>query len=856
MENKKNDVSEFYKYSDDDTNYIIIRGLDFIKDKDFKKNTEILEVKENKDNLTLVFDFENLSKTLIASKFRDILIIFKDHKNLNLVIKNCLISDENKGSNNSDKDNKFYFDDIDLKCNILYISDELYSISPYVDIYFKKLKAKKLILKHFKINSNLQLDNFFNYIINTECEELELEDIYVELIIKKDEKDETYNNLKQYITFENGNFYLIKEEENKKLNLKTLKLKDCPLFAISEDTFKNINNDISIDIDENSLINPDITTQFKINKGYTEICYDLDSFKLSKDEEKEDDEDGDEDEKKEEDYLYYLDYIFDIILDNENNIKYKKIKFKNFDKTKYEYITDENLTFIDEKNWVFNEEEKKLKKKFEDFNKKINTRINNNLNKLIDIKELIFDNCSNYFIQLVLKFIQKNNESNKNLEYLKLKKCAKEHFDIKSILSLNLKYLILFDIPLKLQKFPSNDKLGKIENLTIKISGLEHYCKSNNLNYYRTIEIIVDLIENEKFNKNLSFEMIALPTIMTFLVEKNLRQIEKVEEEKLIRTYFSFENYEDRNNVAKQSFILKGVNDSILLKGKNIILKKNNIKSFYENYECLSGSKSLDKEIKKTDFGSDLFDLNEDFRQFLKVNKINNVTFENCLFESTKNLKYYKKKGKESIKETIINLVEGKKFNMKLDMKTLKEVIYKNKSIGDITYILKYMTLDSQKEYNQDTKDFLKIIEDFCRSLENFFYVLEKEKITIILNDIKDRKEFFCLLNLLKAIKEDCHDKRIFKFTDKGGIKEEKYTIPNFSGLFGPYFLKEKNEEEDKEFSSVFNYYYTSEEENKLFGKLGEEKSVIEFKTTKNEINSFYIESRYKNKKFWDIVYS
>ena len=270
----------------------------------------------------------------------------------------------------------------------------------------------------------------------------------------------------------------------------------------------------------------------------------------------------------------------------------------------------------------------------------------------------------------------------------------------------------------------------------------------------------------------------------------------------------------------------------------------------------MSGSKSLDKEIKKTDFGSDLFDLNEDFRQFLKVNKINNVTFENCLFESTKNLKYYKKKGKESIKETIINLIEGKKFNMKLDMKTLKEVIYKNKSIGDITYILKYMTLDSQKEYNQDTKDFLKIIEDFCKNLENFFYILEKEKITIILNDIKDRKEFFCLLNLLKAIKEDCQDKRIFKFTDKAGIKEEKYTIPNFSGLFGPYFLKEKNEEEDKEFSSVFNYYYTSEEENKLFGKLGEEKSVIEFKTKKDEINSFYIESKYKNKKFWDIVYS
>ena len=66
-------------------------------------------------------------------------------------------------------------------------------------------------------------------------------------------------------------------------------------------------------------------------------------------------------------------------------------------------ITGENLTYIEEKNWILNEEEKERCKRFEEFDKKINEKIDKNLSKLSKVKSLVFDNCSNHFIQLILK---------------------------------------------------------------------------------------------------------------------------------------------------------------------------------------------------------------------------------------------------------------------------------------------------------------------------------------------------------------------------------------------------------------------------------------------------------------------
>ena len=142
---------------------------------------------------------------------------------------------------------------------------------------------------------------------------------------------------------------------------------DCPLFAITDNTFKDINKykDISIDIDENSLLNPSIITKFKINEGICDICFDLDSLKLNEDE---------EDGGSKCDYIKNVESVIQILVGDKSN-EFNKLTFKNFDITKYEYITGENLTFIDEKKWVLNDKEKQRKKNFEDFDEKINKEI-------------------------------------------------------------------------------------------------------------------------------------------------------------------------------------------------------------------------------------------------------------------------------------------------------------------------------------------------------------------------------------------------------------------------------------------------------------------------------------------------
>ena len=72
-------------------------------------------------------------------------------------------------------------------------------MSPYLSNIFQFLKTKKLFLKKIKINSKNQLNDFFKFIKNTECEELELDDIFIELLIKEEEDDD---ELKQYFSYE------------------------------------------------------------------------------------------------------------------------------------------------------------------------------------------------------------------------------------------------------------------------------------------------------------------------------------------------------------------------------------------------------------------------------------------------------------------------------------------------------------------------------------------------------------------------------------------------------------------------------------------------------------------------------
>ena len=219
----ENNNDEFlYVLSNDDTCFIVIRDITVIN-----KISDIIN-KSKAKYLTIVFDFENLSKEINDKddKGKDWYFEFKqivynnienanNNNNLNLVFKNTLIRYKN-----------MYFDNEILKLNQLYITDELYTISPDLDTLFKNFKTNILVLKKFKINSKLQLQKFLTFIKETGCEILTLEDIYIELIIKEDEYDKKYNKLEQYISFQNDDknqkiiFIKNKDGKNIKTNIK------------------------------------------------------------------------------------------------------------------------------------------------------------------------------------------------------------------------------------------------------------------------------------------------------------------------------------------------------------------------------------------------------------------------------------------------------------------------------------------------------------------------------------------------------------------------------------------------------------------------------------------------------------
>ena len=106
------------------------------------------------------------------------------------------------------------------------------------------------------------------------------------------------------------------------------------------------NKNIYLDIDENSLLNPGMITKFKFENDLLDVCFDLDSYKINSDIDK--------------DYLNYLDDIFSLVVDNIDI--YRKIKFKNFDVTKLEYVIGYNNHTLEEDKYILNEQEKKLLK--------------------------------------------------------------------------------------------------------------------------------------------------------------------------------------------------------------------------------------------------------------------------------------------------------------------------------------------------------------------------------------------------------------------------------------------------------------------------------------------------------------
>ena len=421
------------------------------------------------------------------------------------------------------------------------------------------------------------------------------------------------------------------------------------------------------------------------------------------------------------------------------------------------------------------------------------------------------------------------------------------------------------------------------------------------MDYYRTIEIIVELINNKNFNKNICFEMNALPIIMTFLIarqynkennlkkkfpsyfdfeEKVKRQIEKEEKEKGGKKKEEKKEEEDeqkkkdkekekRINLFKKIFDvrIKYINKSFKLEGfkKNkITLKNNSIKNKLENYDYLLTKKpDFDSnKIEKKDFGKDIFNLDIDYKYFFIKNHNHDINFENCLFSNEDEIIYQINQNK--IEETIKNLIQKSeienKKNYKFDIPTLNEILFKNKKILNLSFLLKYFSIKENDEIDSDTYTYLKRLESFFQNLKNIFDTFKNSaNITIKFNNIKEKKEFYCILCLLKVKSEGKSFKKILEEKNQKNEYKENVNInlPNSDELkkiLKPYFLKTKikvkddnNNNIEEEWSCVFDYYNTTEGEKKIFG---------DFETKLNEIKfeeyQFKIEYNFKDQ--WDII--
>ena len=857
-----------------------------IKEDDSKTiNNKLKEFKE----IIFIFDFNNLAETLELNKLEKIIKKFiEQKKNINncqtefsLIIQNCLLDEK------EDEEMRPLFKDLpkeDLYFKKLEISDELYSFSPYIKTLFFNLKVEELVLRKFKFNSKSQLLDFCNIIYNTSCKKLTLDDFFIELIIKKSENDDEYNDLDIYFKIVDGSIIL----NHVYTEIKSLTLRDCPLFAIIDDLFSNKSNKLdklTVDVDQNSLLNPSIITKFKIEDGKYDICFDLDSYKIRLEEEE------DEEKKKifkDYDYIYFLDYIFNILspnwerkkhpiekedisdsgIKNIDATKFHKLVFKNFDTTKYEYITGEDVTYIDEENWVLNKKEQERKQKFKAFEDKLKDANHVNTSQL---NEVVFDNCSNLFIKSALEFLKgKNavkNDKTYSFDLLKLKKCSKDYVDLSRILKMNIKNLILFDTPLIIGEFPEKGRkhfefiekdggqLGSVDNFTIKLNSIDCYAREYNLNIMKTYEILIEIMEKDNYNKHLIFELNALPNIMMYLCYikyvkdqnkyNNPNDDEDGKDEingdlpRAEGTQNIFE--EDVNYLPKYIFLSAKkyrdllCSESFKLNWKlstPITIKNTTIKKSLENFENQNylmfkiqeknknnnmGNKmyTTNKELRKMDFGSDGFNIERDYKYFFYENNIEEVILDNVSFS---NFRDNIIEGKTSREYEAINTLIGdnnsvgslRKYNnikyprYTMDMKTFNGIFCINYGCDNVLGFFRRLIY---QKFDQD--DDISAINADKKGIFSTFDKLKSNHITlsIIIKSIEEQKEFYCLATILDFIlsKGIMNEKRI------KSKENEKY----LENKIQKYFRQEKNENDEYKYSD-FNYYYTSEDEENM----------------------------------------
>jgi hypothetical protein len=303
------------------------------------------------------------------------------------------------------------------------------------------------------------------------------------------------------------------------------------------------------------------------------------------------------------------------------------------------------------------------------------------------------------------------------------------------------------------------------------------------------------------------------------------------------------------------------------------------------------------------DYGKENADLDEDYKNFFNLNEIKEIEFENCLFSNYDRLIFHKAEINEKLekneKDTIKNFISGDNNNENnkveryiFDMKTLKEILFKNNHITDFSLLMKICKIYTHTgraidEHKKHIKKFFEILK----------YLFSNSKIIITLNNIKEQKEFYCLLCIYIEIDKIDNNKnndinkdivnKIYQKIKKYFIEEENEeknidSINNDREKLNPEIkkliedkIKDENKIEEKikniEFNEpgkictifnyyysskeVFNYYYSSKEEEEIFKncKPNEEKE-ISFKVDKKKEYKFKIKYNVGNP--YEIIYN
>ena len=310
--------------------------------------------------------------------------------------------------------------------------------------------------------------------------------------------------------------------------------------------------------------------------------------------------------------------------------------------------------------------------------------------------------------------------------------------------------------------------------------------------------------------------MNALPVIMAFLFNKYYNEKNEITFNNFkIKKFLKFGNCVDKIDFIKVNKIynIKGLED------KTIIIKKNNI------------SISLDMNKYKLKNEGDSFDFKEDYILFFNENKVKSVIFENnnIIIKDFNNIKN--------------NIINSDNIFYKIDFKTLNNAILE-KNFCSFSFLVKkynlYFTISENKEITN--KIDAKLLNVLNKIKCIFFFLTKiKNKITFIINNIKERKELYILLCIYKELPKE----------DNIIIEKFKYEIYNKIRIkLDKHFLRGINEE-NREIYNKINYYYISEDEEKIFGEIGKEKKEIIFDKFK-----FKIEYDNKSENFWDILYS